>query len=80
VAIRNGTGIDVCDEKHLGCDGMYCVGGELWARGETCDRKSIKVPAISTKSENQLNLLRLSITGTDADFAGMNLAEAVTNG
>ena len=59
---------------------MYCVGGEMGAGAETCDEKRIKVPAISTKSENQLNLLRLSIAGMDADFAGMNLAEAVTNG
>jgi hypothetical protein len=72
--------MDVCDERHLGCDEMSCVGGEMGARAETCDEKRIKVPAISTKSENQLNRLRLSITGTDADFAGRNLAEAVTNG
>lgn len=51
----------------------------MGAGAETGEEKRIKVPAISTKSENQLNLLRLSITGTDADFAGMNLAEAVTN-
>jgi hypothetical protein len=72
--------MDVCDEKHLGCDEMYCVGEELEARAETCDRERIKIPAISTKSENQLNLLRLSIAGTDDQFAGMDLAEAVTNG
>jgi hypothetical protein len=52
----------------------------MGSRAETCDSKPIKIPAISTKSENQLNLLRLSIAGTDAEFAGMDLAEAVTNG
>jgi hypothetical protein len=72
--------MDVCDERHLGCDEMYCVGGEIGTRAETCDERRIKVRAISTKPENQLNLLRLSITGTDADFAEVNLAEAVTDG
>jgi hypothetical protein len=32
-------GIDVCDEKHLTCDGMYCAGLEMRALAETGDRE-----------------------------------------
>src|SRR6266481_9260088 len=53
--IRNGAGTDACDEKHLGCDGTHCVGEERERVLKRGDRKRIKVPAISTKPENQLN-------------------------
>jgi hypothetical protein len=56
VAIRSWEEMDVCDEKHLGCDGMYCVGEETRAHDEIRVRKRMKVRAISTKPENQLNL------------------------
>jgi hypothetical protein len=59
---------------------MYCVGEKRSAHAETPDRKRMLDPAVSTKPENQLHFLRLSIAVTDADFEGMNLVAAVTNG